>query len=213
MRAVHTARSCAADLLAELDREVAVGVVVERFGERSDEQRLLGRTALLAEQPDRLDEAAAVEGRALDLRRHILRQRGGRRRDRAAEPLERELAVEQFRVGRGALEIAVGLSGTCRRRAPRGRPNNSPWSGPGASGRPARSGRTSRSRSPDGSSGRARRCRRARRASYNRRERRAAGRRRPLPAAGRRRSGSRYCRRSASCGPRTASPASRISMS
>ena len=75
------------DLLAQLDRKVTVCVVVERLSECLDEQGLLGRSALLTEQPDRLDEAAAVEGRALELCRHILRHRGGRRCNRTPETL------------------------------------------------------------------------------------------------------------------------------
>ena len=80
--------------MTELKRKVAVDISIERTGKRLDEQRLLGRTALLAKEPQRLDKPPAVERRALDRRGRILRQRGRRRGNAAAEPLERKLAVE-----------------------------------------------------------------------------------------------------------------------
>ena len=99
----------AANLLPEVNREVAVAVIVERFGEGLHEQRLLGRTPLLAEQPDGLHQSAAVERRALGLRRHVLRQRRGWRGNRLADALQRELTVEQVRIGGRTLQIIIGL--------------------------------------------------------------------------------------------------------
>ena len=73
---------------------------------------------MLTEHPDRLDQPLGVECGALRGRRRILRQGLGRRRDRTAKPLERQLPVEQLRVGRGALEVIgrrLELSGSKRR--------------------------------------------------------------------------------------------------
>src|SRR5204862_7960519 len=44
-------QALAAELLPELHSEAALGIIVERFRERSHEQRLLGGLALLTEHP------------------------------------------------------------------------------------------------------------------------------------------------------------------
>ena len=58
----------------------------------------------------RLDQAAAVECGALAGVATYCGVAGRRGRHRAAQPFERELTVEQFGTGRGALEIGVGLA-------------------------------------------------------------------------------------------------------
>ena len=104
MRATQTPRSCAADLLAELRGEHALGVVVERFRQCADEQGLFVPATLLASDLRRLDEPPRREFRPLCRIDREGRQRP-RRRDGASELLERQLAVEQLRIGRRALEI------------------------------------------------------------------------------------------------------------
>src|SRR4029079_18087146 len=80
---------------------------IERLGERSYEQRLLGRPALLSKQPKRLNKSLRGGGCALGGRGRGVRRRLWRRRNRSTHPFQRELAVEQLRVSGGALEIAV----------------------------------------------------------------------------------------------------------
>ena len=98
-----------ADLLAEIDRQIAVGIIVERFGQRADEKRLLGRTALLAEQPNGLDQRPCIERCALRGGRHKLRLGLRRRLNGTAKTLKRQLAVEQFGVSRRLLEVIIRL--------------------------------------------------------------------------------------------------------
>ena len=141
----------AADLLAELDRECRAR---RRYSSDSASARTnkarssrcpaaaISRTAWTSR---RLLNAARCAGVAV-----IEAAACGGARDRPAQPLERQLAVEQLGISRGALEIAVGL-----RMLPGGercaaRPNNSPWSGPAATARRGHSGRTSRPRWPGG---------------------------------------------------------------
>ena len=109
-----------ADLLPELRRQHALGVVVERFRQSADEQGLLVPATLLARDLRRLDEAPRREFGPLRRADGEGRQRS-RRRDGAAKLLERELAVEQLRIGRRALEIGHAFRhAACGQRGPAG---------------------------------------------------------------------------------------------
>src|SRR5215212_4587171 len=77
--------------------------------ERPDELCPFHRIALLLHQPNRLDQTPAVERRPLSGRRRILRRGGWRSRHRASQPLERQLAIEQFGISPSALKVSVGL--------------------------------------------------------------------------------------------------------
>ena len=83
--------------------------------------------SLLAKQPHRADQPLLVEGLALGVGDRQ-RRRGRRGRHDPAQPLERELAVEQFRRCRGALEIGFGRAAHRRTATTRARPSTSPWS-------------------------------------------------------------------------------------
>ena len=106
-RARSTRQVLATELLAKLDGEIAVGVVVERFGKRADEQ------GLLVERPCWPSSRSAwTSGWLLNAARwrsaSYIAAGPGAGRNRPAEPLERELAIEQLGICGGAREIAVG---------------------------------------------------------------------------------------------------------
>ena len=96
------------DLLPELGGEGAFGVIVERFRQSPDEECLLLPPALCSEDRRRLHKPSRGELGALGCT-DSKRRKWPWGRNGAPQLLQRQLGIEQFGVGRSALEIGHGL--------------------------------------------------------------------------------------------------------